>query len=100
MTKTIRLALIKERLKSKPKLSPDAFRFIESIKNEDEDLGESNAFGECLEANVDDIAIFNKNEKGLDNEDESIENLTLISPLMYRAGDQNKQSFLNKRDTF
>lgn len=100
MNKIDRLAFIKERAKAKPKLTEAAAKFIEILKNEDTDLGENNAFGECLIANVDDIEEFNPNHSGLDAHDEQERNVVLISPLMYKATEKIPQRVLNRRETF
>lgn len=77
MNTTERLALIKARAKVKPALSVEASKTLEEIMKEDETLGVSNAYGECIAA--DDVE---KEEKGEEGEDESELNTSLISPGM------------------
>lgn len=81
MTKTERLALIRERAKAGPRLSDAAASILESLKAEDEDLGGPATFGETIAPDAIDVPA------PVTVEDESEVETKIISPLMRNALD-------------
>lgn len=71
-----RLALIKSISKGKPSLSPAAAEILESIKQEDSDIGGKASFGEVIPADSVEVA------PSVEIEDEENDETAELSPFM------------------